>query len=65
MAKRRLRKWVKWTIALIISGVITVLAMALYPHIPRKNLIDDSLDIDAKTLNTLFKEYEAVISYEE
>lgn len=41
MAKRRLRKWVKWTIALIISGVITVLAMALYPHIPRKNLIDD------------------------
>ena len=41
MAKRRLRKWVKWTIALIVSGVITVLAMALYPHIPRKNLIDD------------------------
>ena len=41
MAQRRLRKWVKWTIALIVSGVITVLAMALYPHIPRKNLIDD------------------------
>lgn len=41
MAKFRLRKWVKSVIALIILGIIAMLVIILYKHIPRKNLIDD------------------------
>lgn len=41
MAKRKLRKWVKWALAVIIVGAISSVAMALYPKIPRKNLIED------------------------
>lgn len=41
MAKRRLKNWVKWAIAFIIAGMISALAIAIYPNIPRKNLINN------------------------
>ena len=41
MAKRKLRKWVKWALALIIAGVISAVAMMIYPQVPRKKLIED------------------------